>query len=108
MFRESAQSQARHTIRVEKTKGPGAARSLRDSKHQIKVMGVLGAMHQKFGGFGGPTATVYSLFDKVEGLGGELSAKEAKAFAERIYIPSITGDEAASVSYTHLTLPTKA
>lgn len=90
-FRESAQAQARHTIQVTKSKAGGLAKSLRDQKHRVHVMGVLGVMHQQFGGSGGPSKIVHSMFEKVDGLGGE--AKEAEKLAEVIYVAAITGDD---------------
>lgn len=69
---------------------PHAGNPLRS---QVNIMGKLGVMHHKFAKMGGPDALVHSMFETVEGLGED--AAEAKKLAERIYIPALTGDDAA-------------
>jgi ankyrin repeat protein len=95
MFREQAQAQARHRIRAEEKGGKvGLAKSLRDQKQKVKVMGMLGIMHQKFGAVGGPQAVIHSMFESLEGFGDE-TTEEAKAAAEKIYLAALNGDEEA-------------
>lgn len=90
-FRESAQAQARHTIQNTKVKAGGLAKSLRDQRHRVQVMGVLGVMHQQFGGQGGPAKVMHSMFEAVEGLDGD--EKDVQTLAETIYVSAVTGDE---------------
>ena len=91
-FRDQMQAQARHRLQDTKVKAGGMAKSLRDQRHRVNVMGKLGVMHQQFGGHGGPARIIHSMFEHVEGLGEE--AKEANKLAEKIYVAAITGDEA--------------
>ena len=92
MFREQAQAQARHRVRGEGKVELKATRSLRDQKHRVHLMGVLGVMHQKFGGLGGPQAVIHSMFEAVDGL-DDPASEDAKKTAEKIYIAALAGDE---------------
>ena len=96
MFREQAQAQARHRIKSETTQKAGKAKSLRDQKAKVNVMGMLGVMHQKFGTMGGANAVVHSMFEVVEGF-GDISTGDARKAADKaaqvVYIASLNGDE---------------
>ena len=99
MFRDAAQSQARHRIRGEGKQQQRVTKSLRNYKQNVHVMGVLGMMHEKFGGARGGNAVVHSMFETIKGAAfgdpeadGYKKAKEKAA--ERIYIAAMTGDEA--------------
>ena len=81
MFREQAQAQARHRIKSETTQKAGKAKSLRDQKAKVNVMGMLGVMHQKFGTMGGANAVVHSMFEVVEGF-GDISTGDARKAAD--------------------------
>ena len=108
-FREQAQAQARHRIADTKVKAGGLAKSLRDQKHRVAVMGKLGVMHQLFGGLRDTQRVVHSMFEHVNGLSAEADAydsdddenalkskkKISDTLAEAIYVPAITGDDAA-------------
>jgi hypothetical protein len=108
-FREQAQAQARHRIADTKVKSGGMAKSLRDQKHRVAVMGKLGVMHQLFGGLRDTQKVVHSMFEHVRGLSEEADAydsdddekalktkkKLADSLAEAIYVPAVTGDDAA-------------
>lgn len=99
MFRDQAQAQARHRIRGEGKQQTRVAKSLRQQKQNIHMMGVLGVMHQKFGGARGGNNVVHSMFESITGVAfGDPEADGYKAAmekaAEKIYIAAMTGDEA--------------
>jgi len=97
--RMAAQAQARHRMAAVSNEKAGPAKSMRDQKMRINVMGRMGKLHSLFTAQAASAAPMHDMFCVVRGLGEDANEdadssrnKEARKLAERLYLASLTGD----------------